>query len=576
LLSNFDSAKIGVVEFDLMYFLAGLTLFIFGMMTVETSLKAMAGRPFKKFLQQQTKRPIKAIFAGTTVTAVLQSSSIVLLMVLSFVGAGIMEMRNALAVVLGSNLGTTLDSWIVAIFGFKLEVEKLSYPILAIALLGFLVSRNKIQIRNLSEFLVGFALLFIGLAWMKDSAVSIANPNLFIAINSQTPYILVPVGFLLTVIIQSSSATMAITLTALHAGLIPLEHAAAMVIGAELGTSVKLILGAVGGIPDKKRVALGNFYINAVTLVLAAIILFPLLELVGYFLSDSEPLLKLVVFQTSINLLSIILFLPFLKRFANFLEKKFQKEEDADLTLFIHKSASHTDKDAIELVELESYSLIRHAIFLNRLGLEITDDAEPDRAWYSNFKKLMFSGYSYKAHYQKIKFLQGEILDFVQDQQQQKFNVDQIARLNELILISREVLHAVKNIKDIKHNLTDLADTAEDELHALYRNMQAREKSFYDAIEKMLSAHEDPGKSRSAILDLLKLSKREEDLEISKLFLLLREDKVTDNNISTILNVYREIYSSHAAILRALALLMNVHGELDSLYTDQALNKLFE
>ncbi|HNQ61339.1 MAG TPA: Na/Pi symporter [Bacteroidia bacterium] len=564
------------MEFDIMFFLAGLTLFIFGMMTVESSLKAMAGRPFKKFLQQQTKQPLKAIFAGTTVTAVLQSSSIVLLMVLSFVGAGIMEMRNALAVVLGSNLGTTLDSWIVAIFGFKLEVEKLSYPILAIALFGFLISRNRVRIRYLSEFLVGFALLFIGLGWMKESAGSIANPDLFLVINSQTPYLLVPVGFLLTVIIQSSSATMAITLTALFTGLIPLEHAAAMVIGAELGTSIKLILGAVGGIPDKKRVALGNFYINAVTLVIAAIILYPLLDLVKYFISESEPLLILVVFQTAINLISIILFLPFLKRFAEFLEKKFRKEEDDDITLFIHKSAEYTDKDAIELVELETFQLMRHAIYLNRLGLAIEDESEADKDWYSNFKRLVFSGHSYTGRYQKIKFLQGEILDYVQELQQEKFNAEQMARLNDIIHICREVLHAVKNIKDINHNLNDLADSAEDELHSLYRNLQTREKYFYHAVEGLINSNEATAKISSAILDLMNSGKKEEETEISKLFLLLREDKISDYKVTTLLNVYREVYSSHAAILRAVSLLMKIPDAIEHNNTDQEMNKLFE
>ena len=157
---------------------------------------------------------------------------------------------------MGSNLGTTLDSWVVAIFGFRVEIERLSYPILAIALVGFIFFRNRSRIRHISEFLVGFSLLFLGLAWMKQSATGLADPSILQNITSRSPYLFIPIGFLFTVIIQSSSATMAIALTTLHSGLIPLEHAAAMVIGSELGTGVKIILGAVGGIPDKKRGAM--------------------------------------------------------------------------------------------------------------------------------------------------------------------------------------------------------------------------------------------------------------------------------------------------------------------------------
>jgi phosphate:Na+ symporter len=402
-------------DFDFLHFAAGLALFIFGMMRVEDSLKDLAGRPFKKFLQQQTKNPVKAVLAGTGVTAVLQSSSVVLLMVLSFVGAGIMEMRNALAVVMGSNLGTTLDSWIVAIFGFKLEVEKLSYPILAIALIGLVFFRSRSGIRHFSEFLVGFSLLFIGLAWMKQSASELADPLILQSITAKSPYIFIPIGFLFTVLIQSSSATMAIALTALHSGLIPLEHAAAMVIGSELGTGVKIILGALGGIPDKKRVALGNFYFNGITLIIAAIILYPLLDLIGIILDESEPLIKLVVFQTSINLLSILIFLPFLKRFANFLEKQYLNHHDPGLSLFIHNTSHYPGKEAIELAELEILSLLRHAFDLNRFGLSIDKSAKNEDIWYKNLSRLAASDQAFKEHYQKIKLLQGEVLEYIQE-----------------------------------------------------------------------------------------------------------------------------------------------------------------
>ncbi|TAH43512.1 MAG: Na/Pi cotransporter family protein [Bacteroidetes bacterium] len=538
--------------------LTGLTLFIFGMMRVESSLKEMAGRPFKKFLQNQTKHPLKAVLAGTTVTAVLQSSSVVLLMVLSFVGAGIMEMRNALAVVLGSNLGTTLDSWVVAIFGFKLEIEKLSYPILSVALLGLIFFRSRSRIRHFSEFLVGFSLLFIGLAWMKISAASLANPDLLEGLTSKTPYWFIPIGFLFTVAIQSSSATMAITLTALHSGLIPLEHAAAMVIGAELGTCIKIVLGAIGGIPDKKRVALGNLYFNIVTLILAAVILYPLISLIGYFLSESEPLIKLVVFQTSINLISILIFLPFIKRFADFLERKYTKDEAPDPTLFIHNAAKYDGKDELDLVEMEISAMLRRAFLLNRKGLDILPDDKTDESWFSSFKKLTQSQLSYEEEYQKLKFLQGEIILYIQDSQQEKFDLAEIGRLNELLSVCREIIHGVKNIKDIRHNLIDLADSGEDEMFLLFKTLQEREAVFYSKLESVLDIQIPSTQIQSQMKSLFRNNKIEHEQVISNLFGQLHTKEISEMEVSTMLNVYREIYSSHKAFIHALSDLLKI------------------
>ncbi len=540
-------------DFDYWYFAAGLALFVFGMMRIEGSLKDLAGRSFKKFLQRQTRQPLRAVLAGTAVTAVLQSSSVVLLMVLSFVGAGIMEMRNALALVLGSNLGTTISSWIVAIFGFKFEIEKLSYPILALALAGFIFFRSRAQIRQFSEFLVGFALLFIGLSWMKESASALADPNLLAAVTSRTPYIFIPIGFLFTVIIQSSSATMAITLTALHSGLIPLEHAAAMVIGAELGTSIKIMVGAIGGIPDKKRVALGNLYFNSATLILAALILYPLLNLIGYFLPETEALIKLVLFQSSINLLSIFIFLPFLRKFADLLEKYFSKGKGTDLTLFIHKISRNENKDVIKLAEMEIASFFRHAFLLNRIGLEIAIDNKPEEAWYKSLRSLTHAPLSYNDQYQNIKLLQGEILEFLQEVQQEKIEPEKVTRLNTLTIVCREVIHGVKNIKDIRHNLKDLADTAEDELYELFKSLQKRENFFYEALEKFLDTGKVSAEERNQPEELIKLNKEEHELEISKLLSILREDRISEIEVSTMLNVYREIYSSHKVFLLALS-----------------------
>ncbi len=550
-------------EFDFWYFAAGLALFIYGMFRVEDSLKNLAGRSFKKFLQHHTRQPFKAVLAGTGVTAILQSSSVVLLMILSFVGAGILELRNALAIVLGSNLGTTISSWVVAVLGFTVDIARLTYPLLAIALSGLIFFRFRPAIKNFSEFLVGFSLLFIGLEWMKSSAGTLSDPTLLAGITQLSPYLMIPVGFLFTVIVQSSSATMVVVLTAINHELIPLSHGAAMVIGSELGTGIKLLVGSIGGIADKKRVALGNFYINVITLILSAILLYPLLNLISGIIGESHALLILVAFQSSMNLLSIMIFLPFLKQFADFLLERFKKDEDEEITAFIHRTPDYPDQNPVELAGMEVVLLLRKAYQLNRQALEIREEKKSgeEGSWFNTFKKLGNRVYTYEEQYRRIKLHQGEILDFIHETQQENLSANQVARMNTLVSVCREAIHAVKNIKDIRHNIIELSDTAEDQLYVLFTDLQARERSFYTRLEALLDKIPMSPPDKGSFQDFLRMNKEEHEHKTSELFNMLKSDKISELRVSTMLNVYREIYSSHKALIMATADLLEIEGD---------------
>src|SRR5436190_6339034 len=222
---------------DIWKMLAGIAIFLLGIKFLEESLQELAGRRFKLFLKKQTQNKLKAIGGGAVVTAVLQSSSIVGLMVLAFVGAGIIHMQNALAVILGANLGTTIDSWIVALVGFKVNIEKLALPVTGIAGLGYAIFNKQSSWHNLSRFLLGFSFLFVGLGYMRsgiEDMVKVVDLHQY----EQSPVIIFfLIGFIITTLIQSSSATIAITLSALHAGAVNLYDAMAIILGSEIGTT---------------------------------------------------------------------------------------------------------------------------------------------------------------------------------------------------------------------------------------------------------------------------------------------------------------------------------------------------
>jgi phosphate:Na+ symporter len=154
---------------DIWKLLAGLGIFLFGMFLMEESIKNLAGRSFKGFIRNSTKGILRSVASGTLVTGILQSSSAVSLMVLAFVGAGIMAMENAIGVILGSNLGTTVTAWIVAFFGFKVNIEDYSLPLIGLGGLGLIFLGKSVRYSNISKLLVGFGFLFMGLDYMKTS-----------------------------------------------------------------------------------------------------------------------------------------------------------------------------------------------------------------------------------------------------------------------------------------------------------------------------------------------------------------------------------------------------------------------
>ncbi|MEO5906399.1 MAG: Na/Pi symporter, partial [Saprospiraceae bacterium] len=212
---------------------AGIGLFLFAMYLLEESLKNLSGRNFKLFLQRSTKNRIGAVAGGAIVTGVLQSSSMVSLMVLAFVGAGVFTMKNALAIILGANLGTTLDSWLVATLGFKVDIEVAAYPALFICGMLLILFGNRKTIKYIAYFLFGFGMLFIGLSFMKTAMEEQVKVFDFSKYAGMSLAVFLLIGFIITTLVQSSSVTMALTLSALNAGAIPFPEAAAIVLGSE-------------------------------------------------------------------------------------------------------------------------------------------------------------------------------------------------------------------------------------------------------------------------------------------------------------------------------------------------------
>jgi phosphate:Na+ symporter len=334
----------------------GLALFLFAMLLLTDGLKAYAGGGLKQLLERWTSTPARGVFAGILITGIVQSSSAVTVAAIGFVNAGVLTLRQALGVIFGTNVGTTMTGWLVSLVGFGFKIESFALPILALGVLLRLASRGRGH-QGLGTALVGFGLLFLGLAILKDAfsgfalGAGAAAPQ---AGAASWPAMLL-LGFLATLLTQSSSAAIAIVLTAAAGGAVEVEAAAVAVIGANVGTTSTAVIAAVNATPAAKRLALGHIAFNLVTAVVALAMLALVLRAVGLLADwldvEGSPAAVLALFHTTFNVLGVLLMLPFAGRMAAMLERLFRSAEE-DLGRPRHLDATLATTPALAVAAL--------------------------------------------------------------------------------------------------------------------------------------------------------------------------------------------------------------------------------
>ena len=266
--------------------LGALGMFLYGMNLMSSGLQKAAGDKLRSFLSAMTSNPAKGVLTGLGVTTVIQSSSATTVMVVSFVNAGLLTLAQAISVIMGANIGTTVTAWLVAWLGFKADISILAVPLM---LFGFLFSNSKKnQRQNIGELIVGFSLLFLGLSFMKNSVPDLREtPQVLEFVTTWASHgfgsvlLFLAFGTVLTLVLQSSSATMAITLIMLSMGWIPFHMACAMVLGENIGTTITANIAASVGNTQAKRAAMSHTIFNVFGVIWALILFKPFTALVG-------------------------------------------------------------------------------------------------------------------------------------------------------------------------------------------------------------------------------------------------------------------------------------------------------
>jgi phosphate:Na+ symporter len=541
--------------------LGGVGMFLFAMHFLENALQELSGRKFKIFLQKMAARPLSAIAGSALITALLQSSSMVSLMILAFLGAGVFTIQQSMALVLGANLGTTIDSWLIATIGFNVNIERAAYPALFLGAL-FLIIRGKDKVwKNSGYLLLGFAMIFISLSLMRtamESSLQTFKLENYLQVG-HGGFLLI--GFLITLLMQSSSVTVAIVLTAIHSKLIPLETGAYIVVGGETATTMKLWLGTIGGNNIKKQLAAGNSIFNIVITLLAILTMPQILYFITQTLGVKNPLLALVSFSSLLNLAGILLFIPILTPYSNWLVRLFPRGNDCKSAYLQHPE--NCDAESAEaLLKKEAGYFIYNAIHLNTTLLNIATEAALRIPAYEDLhEKTNYTSLPADEKYNWVKEHHGEIQSAYLIFTNKHYQGNDLA-LSLYISAVRNAMHAAKSMKDIYHNINHLSRSSKSLKFDFFLQYQLETLNLFRKLVSWLSQLEKP--SYEELLSIYNLLEKNYQDALNRFYKEASDTILDDMEITTLLNFNREGFSANRSLLMALKdLLLNASSAHD-------------
>lgn len=336
---------------DFLTLIGSLGFFLFGMKAMSEALQKVAGDKMRNILSKMTSNPVKGVFTGLLITAIIQSSSATTVMMVSFVNAGLLSLVESIGVIMGANIGTTVTAWLISLLGFKVKISVISLPLIG---LGFPLIFSKINKRkSWGEFIIGFAMVFLGLEFLKGSVPDIKHhPEILEFLTNYTSHgvwshlLFLAIGTILTMIIQSSSATMALTLVMCNNGWISFDIAAAMVLGENIGTAITANLAAAVANVSAKRAARAHLMFNVLGVIWVSLIFPFFLQMIDHFvvnIGGNSPYenphaipVALSIFHTTFNIVNTLIFIWFTRLIVFIVTKMVPQREDSEEFRLVH------------------------------------------------------------------------------------------------------------------------------------------------------------------------------------------------------------------------------------------------
>ena len=554
---------------------AGIAILLFGMIMLEEGFKVFTKGPLQTILKKATNKLYKSIAVGAFVTALIQSSSLVSVITISFISAGLITLAEGLGLIFGANIGTTATAWLVAGFGLKINISTLAMPMLVF---GIIFSfQKKISLKGIGSVLAGLGFFFLGIHYMKQGFDVFSN-YIDLTQYSVSGYlgvlIYAGIGIIITTILQSSSATLALILTALAAGQINYENALALAIGSNIGTTITAVLGAISSNISGKRLAGAHLIFNVTTGVIAIVFIFPLANFVNY-LSEivgiglSDYTLKLALFHTIFNVLGVLIMIPLISRLERFLLKFFKDKngKDIDEPKFLNEAILEFPATVISSLLKESKYLYKKAIFeIVAHGLNIhRDDIKSDKKikniLKNSTKKLKVDVEN--LYYQKVKTIYGEILKYASTAQKElNLSEKQNNKITDIKIANRKMVEAIKDVKEINKNI-NLALTL-DNKHLLKEYNSFRKKVIkVIRVIYLFRTVENTKKYANKLIQLKNEAKENKNLSNKSLDKLIRHDLITAEMASSLFNDYANVNDMIKKLIEVAELL---YDDKDSLF----------
>ncbi len=553
---------------------AGVAILLFGMIMLEEGFRVFTKGPLQNLLKKATDKLYKSISVGALVTALIQSSSLVSVITISFISAGLISLAGGLGLIFGANIGTTATAWLVAGFGLKIKISALAMPMIVFGIIFTFQKKN--SLKGIGNVLAGLGFFFLGIHYMKEGF------DVFKEYIDLTQYavpgflgviIYTGIGIIITTILQSSSATLALILTALSAGQIEYENALALAIGANVGTTITAVLGSLSSNVAGKRLAGGHLIFNVVTGIVALALIYPLANLVNKIselvqIGDTDYTLKLALFHTIFNILGVVIMIPFIKKLERLLLKFFKDKtgQDVDEPKYLNEAVLEFPGSVISSLINESKYLYKNAIFeivahaLNIHRDDIKSDKKVKTIVKTSTEDLHID--IEDVYYKKVKTIYGEIIRYATTAQSKlKLNKRQASTISDIKVANRKMIEIIKDVRELNKNITlslDLYNT----------HMQKEYDGFRKKLTKVLRIIYLFRKAEDSEEYAIKLSKlkneakeniRHSNKSIDK---LIRKDLINAEMASSLFNDYTNVNEIIKKLIEVAELL---YGKKDAL-----------
>ena len=540
------------VSEDSKYIVAGVGIFIIGMHFMEDGFKLFSGGILEKLIAKGTDTIPKSVSLGVVATAILQSSSLIAIIVISFLSAKLITLAGAVGVVFGSAVGTTATAWIVSAFGLKIDIAAFALPMVIFGVI-FRLSKQK-NTQGMGNILLGLGFVFLGIGYMKDGfedlkdGIDLAQ----FAVEGYKGVILYTlIGALATIILQSSSATLALTITALATGQITYINALGIAIGANIGTTITAAMGAMVSNANSKRMAVALFIFKSVTAVITIVVIYYLVDFVEIVaamigIDENDWAMKLALFHTIFNLSGLIIFSFFIHKLVAFLKTLFVEEAqvyiskprylDMEAVAVPMAAFEATKKEVIHLYD-NATEVLSHSIMLHRHRYLGQSDIAKIVSESTDIIPLDIDDF----YQTRIKTLYSDIVDY-STYFINKLEDSKKAYIYGLRSACRDIAEAVKDTKELQKNIAKYLQSNNEYIKEEYNLLRISIAKTMDVINQIKNSHDE--------LDVLAKSKVLKDylknmdvIASGRIDALIRENKIDKKMATTLLNDSSNAYN---------------------------------